>query len=161
PEDWPKSGELPVRSYSMLNNESPGFVRFVNPGDLRAARLSCGGRSCHVEEVERVRKSMMATGPMLWEAALYNNGAYPSKFARFGGAYSENGNPTRVQTLPPPSVKDTEVHDILPYLDPQPRFEISQPGNVLRVFERGDDRLSTRGYGTKVRTDPVFQGLQR
>ena len=34
PEDWPKTGQLPVRSYSMLNNESPEFVRFVNPGDL-------------------------------------------------------------------------------------------------------------------------------
>src|SRR5262249_27517932 len=38
PEDWPKSGRMPVRSYSMLNNESPEFVRFINPGDLRAAR---------------------------------------------------------------------------------------------------------------------------
>ncbi|HXK02501.1 MAG TPA: hypothetical protein VMS37_08880, partial [Verrucomicrobiae bacterium] len=35
-EDWPKTGQLPVRSYSMLNNESPEFVRFVNPSDLRA-----------------------------------------------------------------------------------------------------------------------------
>jgi len=160
-EDWPKTGQLPVRSYSMLNDESPEFVRFVNPGDLRAARLSCGGKSCHAEEVEHVRKSMMATGPMLWEAALYNNGEYPWKFARFGEAYSENGNPTRVQTLPPPSAEETQQHDVLPYLDPQPRFEITQPGNVLRVFERGENRLSTRGYGTKVRTDPVFQGLQR
>jgi hypothetical protein len=160
-EDWPKTGQLPVRSYSMLNDESPEFVRFVNPGDLRAARLSCGGKSCHAEEVEHVRKSMMATAPMLWEAALYNNGEYPWKFARYGEAYSENGNPTRVQTLPPPSAEETQQHDVLPYLDPQPRFEITQPGNVLRVFERGENRLSTRGYGTKVRTDPVYQGLQR
>ncbi len=160
-EDWPKTGQMPVRSYSMLNNESPEFVRFINPGDLRAARLSCGGKSCHADEVEHVRKSMMATGAMLWEAALYNNGEYPWKFARYGEAYSENGNPTRVQTLPSPSAEETQEHDILPYLDPQPRFEITQPGNVLRVFERGNDRLSNRGYGTKVRTDPVFQSLQR
>ena len=26
---------------------------------------------------------------------------------------------------------------VVPYLDPLPRFEISQPGNVLRIFERG------------------------
>jgi len=161
PYDWPNTGQLPVRSYSMLNNESPEFVRFVNPGDLRAARLSCGGKSCHAEEVEHVRKSMMATGAMLWEAALYNNGEYPWKIARFGDAYTENGNPMRVMTTPPPSAADTLEHDILPYLDPLPRFEITQPGNVLRVFERGDDRLSRRGYGTKVRTDPVFQSLQR
>jgi hypothetical protein len=98
-EDWPKTGQLPVRSYSMLNNEFPEFVRFVNPSDLRAARLSCGGKSCHAEEVEHVRKSMMATGPMLWEAALYNNGEYPWKFARYGESYSEN-----VKSHPGPDV---------------------------------------------------------
>ena len=26
---------------------------------------------------------------------------------------------------------------MVPYLDPLPRFEISQPGNILRIFERG------------------------
>ena len=161
PEDWPKSGQNPVRSYSMLNNESPEFVRFVNPGDLRAARMSCGSKGCHVDEVENVRKSMMATGPMLWEAALYNNGVYPEKIGRFGEAYSENGNPTRVQTLPPPTEEETLKHGIVPYLDPLARFEISQPGNVLRVFERGENRLSIRGLGTKVRTDPVFLSLQK
>jgi len=161
-QDWPKSGQNPVRSYSMLNNESPEFVRFVNPGDLRSARISCGSfKACHVQQVENVRKSMMATGPMLWEAALYNNGVYPEKIGRFGESYSENGAPTRVQTLPPPTEEETLKHGIVPYLDPLARFEISQPGNVLRVFERGEDRLSIRGYGTKVRTDPVFLGLQK
>ncbi len=159
--DWPSSGALPVRSYAMLNDESPEFVRFVNPGDLRAARLSCGGTSCHIDEVENVRKSMMATGAMLWEAALYNNGVYPEKTARFGEAYTEDGRPARVLTLPTPSLADTIKHGILPFLDPLPRFEISQPGNVLRVFERGEDRLSKRGLGTKVRTDPVFLSLQK
>ena len=34
----------PTRSgrYTLLNHESPEFVRFVNPGDLRVAHLSCG-----------------------------------------------------------------------------------------------------------------------
>jgi hypothetical protein len=60
------------------------------------------------------------------------------------------------------------------------RWETSQPGNVLRVFERGgrkkaeignpnreeepgkpDDKLSERGFGTELRTDPVFLGLQK
>src|SRR5260370_7339882 len=104
---------------------------------------------------------MMATGPMLWEAALYNNGVYPEKIGRFGESYSENGVPTRVQTLPPPTKEETLKHGIVPYLDPLARFEISQPGNVLRVFERGENRLSIRGYGTRVRTDPVFLGLQK
>ncbi|MHC4547850.1 MAG: hypothetical protein ACYTEZ_03655 [Planctomycetota bacterium] len=38
--------------------EDPGHVRFVNPGDLRAAERTCGG--CHASEVRRVRASMMA-----------------------------------------------------------------------------------------------------
>ena len=36
PEAWDSSAN-PVRSYTLLNHESPEFVRFVNPGDLRVA----------------------------------------------------------------------------------------------------------------------------
>ncbi len=161
PRDWPKSGRLPVRSYAMLNDESPEFVQFVNPGDLRAARMTCGNASCHADEVEHVRKSMMSTVDMLWEAALYANGEYPSKIARFGEGYTEDGRPTRIRTLPPPTIEETLKRGVLPFLDPLPRFEISQPGNVLRVFERGNDRLSIRGYGTETRTDPVFLSLHK
>ena len=161
PRDWPASGQMPMRSYAMLNDESPAFVRFVNPGDLRAARMNCGNESCHADEVEHVRKSMMSTGVMLWEAALYANAEYPSKLARFGEGYTEDGRPTRIRTLPEPTIEDTLKHGILPFLDPLPRFEISQPGNVLRVFERGNDRLSVRGYGTETRTDPVFLSLHK
>ena len=39
-------------------------------------------------------------GAMLWEAALYNNGSYPAKRARFGESYSMQGVPQRVQTVP-------------------------------------------------------------
>src|SRR5262245_51587463 len=34
PKAWPTSAN-PVRSYTLLNHESPEFIRFVNPGDLR------------------------------------------------------------------------------------------------------------------------------
>src|SRR5262249_38310476 len=67
----------------------------------------------------------------------------------------------RLQTILQPEPEDTAKHGVLPFLDPLPRFEIAQMGNILRVFERGDDRLSPRGLGTLNRTDPVFQGLQR
>src|SRR5205814_1668291 len=69
---------------------------------------------------------------------------------------------------------------VAPFLDPLPRYEISQPSNVLRIFERGGrfpieigiperdedpgkprTRLSTRGLGTLNRTDPVFIGLTK
>ena len=43
PEAWSdeqgrRSAANPVRSYTLLNRESPEFVRFVNPGDLRVAQ---------------------------------------------------------------------------------------------------------------------------
>jgi hypothetical protein len=113
PDAWPASAN-PVRSYTLLNHESPEFVRFVNPGDLRIAHLSCGTANCHASETLQVKKSMMTHGCMLWGAALYNNGSVPEKWARFGESYSMNGRPQRLQTVPPPSQEDTEKHGVLP-----------------------------------------------
>jgi len=123
---------------------------------------------------------MMTHGAMLWQAALYNNGAIPWKNARFGESYSADGVPQRMKTWPPPTQEDTRLKGVLPQLDPLLRWEITQPGNVLRVFERGgggrgdlgspnleedpgrpDEKLSDRGLGTLLRTDPVFLGLQK
>jgi hypothetical protein len=179
PEAW-RGSENPPRSYTLLNEESPAFVRFVNPGDLRVAQASCGTMNCHGETVLQVKKSMMTHGAMLWGAALYNNGAFPEKWAHFGESYSMHGAPQRMQTVPPPTPEETALKGIVPFLDPLPRFEVSQPGNVLRVFERGgrepaeiglpnpfEDpgrpkaRLSGRGLGTRNRTDPVLIGLQK
>lgn len=177
PAAW-HSAANPVRSYTLLNHESPEFVRFVNPGDLRVAHIACG--QCHANEVLQLRKSMMTHGCMLWGAALYNNGSVPEKWARYGESYSMNGAPQRLQTVPPPTPDEVSQKGILPFLDPLPRFEITQPGNILRIFERGGrfraevgiperleepgrprERLSTRGLGTENRTDPVFIGLAK
>ncbi len=179
---WPTSGN-PVRSYALLNHESPEFIRFVNPGDLRVAHIACG--ACHAREVLEVKKGMMTHGCMLWGAALYNNGAVPNKWARYGESYSMTGVPQRVQTVWKPedvALMQYEVarKGVLPFLDPLPHFEITQPGNILRIFERGGrfrpeigvperleesgrprTRLSLRGLGTENRTDPVFIGLQK
>lgn len=177
PQAWPTSAN-PVRSYTLLNHEDPEFIRFVNPGDLRVAHISCG--KCHPQETLAVRKSMMTHGCMLWGAALYNNGAFPKKWSRYGESYSMHGAPQRLQSVPPPTYDEIMNKGILPYLDPLPRFEISQPGNILRIFEPGGrfrpelgiperleepgrprERLSDRGLGTQNRTDPVFIGLQK
>lgn len=177
PDAW-RSSANPVRSYTLLNHETPEFIRFVNPGDLRVAQIACG--QCHHEEVMQSKTSMMTHGCMLWGAALYNNGAVPHKQARYGESYSMNGVPQRLQTVPPPTDYEMNVKGVLPYLDPLPRFEVSQPGNILRIFERGGRfrpeigipdreeesgrpraRLSTRGLGTQNRTDPVMVGLHR
>ncbi|HVJ81975.1 MAG TPA: hypothetical protein VNC50_12980 [Planctomycetia bacterium] len=179
PAEW-YGASNPVRSYTLLNRETPEFVRFVNPGDLRVAHISCGTAKCHAEMVTQVKMNMMTHGAMLWGAALYNNGAVPNKRPAFGESYSMHGKPQRLQTIPAPTEKEQREEMILTHLDPLPRFAVSQPGNVLRIFEPGGrfkveigvpereeepgrprTRLSERGLGTANRTDPVFIGLQK
>jgi len=179
PELW-RSAANPIRPYTRWLQESPDYIRFVNPGDLRVAGETCGTAGCHAAEVQKVRTSMMTHGAMLWGAALYNNGSFPVKDYRFGESYGRDGRPQRLRTWPAPSREETRTKGVLPELAPLPRWEISQPGNVLRVFERGgrrraeignptreeepgrpDAKLSDRGFGTLLRTDPVFLGLQK
>ncbi|MEP7353013.1 MAG: hypothetical protein ABI824_07250 [Acidobacteriota bacterium] len=179
PQLW-RSSANPVRPYTDWTKESSEYIRFVNPGDLRIAEKTCGAAACHVSEVRNVQTSMMTHGGMLWGAALYNNGAFPLKNANFGESYAADGTPQRISTYPAPTPEQTRDKGILPFLDPLARWETSQPGNILRVFERGggpraeignpnthaepghpDDKLSDRGLGTELRTDPVFIGLQK
>jgi hypothetical protein len=174
---WQSSAN-PNDSSVLLNHESPEFIQFVNPGDLRVADRACG--LCHKESVNHVWLSMMNHGAMLWGAALYNNGNYPHKNYRFGQAYSANGEPLMLVNPTPVTPEDTRLHGILPYIEPLPRFPISQPGNILRIFEKGGEkqlqlgtpfpneppgkplrRLSERGLGTLNRIDPVFLNLQK
>jgi hypothetical protein len=167
---WPTTAN-PVRSYTLLNQESPARVRFINPGDLRVADQTCGSASCHGAIVAKVRSSMMTHGTFLWGAALYNNGAFPLKRSVFGESYGvvgadETGQlghsvAQKVTATPPPTRAEIQFKAMLAELLPLPQFEVTQPGNTLRVFERGENRLSNRGFGTLTRTDPVFQGLQR
>jgi hypothetical protein len=174
------SSANPVRAYTNWLKEDECFIKFVNPGDLRVADQTCGRSGCHTSEVQRVRTSMMTHGAMLWGAALYNNGAIPLKNPLFGESYARDGTPQRLQTFPPPTAEETRAKGVLPYLEPIQRWEVSQPGNVLRVFERGgekkpevgnpsleeepgkpDVKLSDRGFGTLLRTDPAVLGLQK
>jgi hypothetical protein len=172
------SSRNPERTNTLLAKESREFVRFVNPGDFRVIQQSCG--ECHADENRKVSQGMMAHGAMLWGAALYNNGGYHIKDARFGESYSENGAPQALIQTPKPTREQQAKKGFLAMLEPLPRWELSQPGNILRVFERGGKRrlevglpdkeeepgkpdkgLSPRGLGTNNRTDPVYLGLQK
>ena len=174
PQFWLTSAN-PVRSYTLLNHESPQFIRFVNPGDFRIAHISCGTSGCHPKEVQTNRKQIMSTGCMLWGAAAYNNGTLPVKKAVLGEAYGMNGASLRLKSFPAPTPEEMDKKGVLAFLDPIPRYEMSQPGNVLRIFEPGGrfisevglfekdeepgrprTRLSVRGLGTQNRTDPVL-----
>jgi hypothetical protein len=182
PEEWHRNGKStaanPERSNTLLNRESWEFVRFINPGDLRVAAKTCGSSDCHAVESKNVPRSMMTHGAMLWGAALYNNGSFHLKDPRFGESYGPSGAPQTL--LQESTAEERRSKGLLSYLDPIPRWEISQPGNVLRVFERGGKRrlevglpdkeeepgkpdkgLSQRGFGTAQRTDPVFLGIQK
>lgn len=173
PQFWTSSAN-PVRSYTLLNNESPAFIRFVNPGDFRIAHISCGTAGCHPKEVQTNRKQIMTTGCMLLGAAAYNNGTLPVKRSIIGEAYGMNGAPLMLKTFPPPTPEE-EKRGVVAQLVPLPRFEMSQPGNLFRIFEPGGrflpeigipermeepgrprTRLSLRGLGTANRTDPVL-----
>ncbi|HWT87361.1 MAG TPA: hypothetical protein VN454_01070 [Candidatus Angelobacter sp.] len=171
---------VPENVYAKWLKEPAEYIKFVNPGDLRVAPETCGAAGCHAAETRAVSNSMMTHTGMLWGAALYNNGGYPSKNTRFGESYDRDGKPQSLKTIPAPTPEETRAKGVLPQLEPLLRWEISQPGNVLRVFERGgekkgeignpkkdespgkpDDKLSDRGLGTELRTDPVFLGLQK
>src|SRR5438477_655021 len=67
------------------------------------------------------------------------------KDPHFGESYDADGKPRRLVTFPAPTAEEIEKKGILPQLEPLQRWEISQPGNVLRVFERGGRKRSEVG----------------
>ena len=139
PHEWnyPSSAN-PKRSYTLLNKEAPEYVRFVNPGDYRAARESCG--ACHMPQIEAAERSLMASGAMLWGGAAYNNGVVPFKSYIFGEAYTRDGQPAKIVSpgSPPGTVTaQQKARGALAALYPLPRWQVIPPADVFRVFERG------------------------
>ncbi len=171
----------PERTYTLLLQESAEFVRFVNPGDLRVAAETCG--PCHAAEVAAVRKSPMTTSSIFWAAAAYANGILPVKSALFGESYTRDGRAARIEPAAPPSEAE-RLRGALERLLPLPRWEVVQPGEYFRAFERGgilqpsafpeignpspldeagrpDIRLSSRGRGTGLRISPALINLHK
>ncbi len=148
PEEWHGAAN-PKTSYALLNRERLEFVRFINPGDLRVADVTCGG--CHPNEVDQARTSIMAHSAMVPGAGTYANGVLPYKNYILGEFYMPDGRAAAAITDPPPT-KEELARGVLPALYPYPRFEISQPGNIFRTLERGNaDNL--RGLGTEAKVD--------
>ena len=140
PETWhyPSSAN-PKQSYTLLNHESPEFIRFVNPSDYRVAHNSCG--ACHQPIIDANIRSMMATGAMLWGGAAYNNGILPFKNYILGEGYTRDGEPASVtgSDLDPEIAKQ---HGVIPQLFPLPAWESVKPADVFRVFESGGRNLT-------------------
>ncbi len=179
PERWPSAAN-PERSYTLTLEESPEWIRFVNPGDLRVARKTCG--PCHLDQVNRVTKSPMTTSSIFWGAAAYANGILGQKISFLGESYGVDGKPQKIE--PKGTTEAERARGALPVLFPLPRWEITQPGEYFRAFERGgllqpssfpdlgnpnreedagrpDIRLSSRGRGTGLRISPGVLNLHK
>ena len=140
PDEWKHpSSANPERSYTLLNRENPDYIRFVNPGDYRVARESCG--ACHLDVIQAAERSLMSTGAMLWGGASYNNGIVPLKNYALGEAYTRDGTAAIIRN----PVKPTEPlrrKGVLEQLMPLPAWEVIPPGDVFRVFERGGRNIN-------------------
>ena len=174
---WPTAAN-PRSSFTLLNHERHEWIRFVNPSDLRVAPVVCG--RCHEGIVRTVAKGPMVNSAQVYSTALYNNAMLPFKDAMFAENYTPRGEPQIIRTNPAPTAEETRTKGVLPALFPFPRFEVGQPGNIFRVFERGggpkselgnpnredvpgqpDVTVSNRGYGTQGSVDPVLLGAQK
>ena len=137
PDDWhfPHS-ENPEQSYTLLNRESPEFVRFVNPSDYRVVEEACG--ACHMETIQAAKRSIMATGAMLWGGAAYNNGILPFKNYILGEAYTREGEGSAIAGPPLQDAAAAQKdYGVQPQLAALPAWETVKPGDIFRVFERG------------------------
>lgn len=143
PSFWSSSAN-PQHSYAKLLKEPAEFVRFINPGDLRVASEACGG--CHAKTVDAVKKSLMTTSAMLWGGASYNNNILPFKRYVLGESYSKDGLPQKVlaEGAGDSAAQNSAVGDEqrlkkgeLDQLLPLPQWEVTEPGDIFRVFERG------------------------
>jgi hypothetical protein len=143
PESWhyPSSAN-PERTYTLLNRESPEFVRFINPSDYRVARESCG--ACHRDVIEASVRSLHSTGAMLWGGAAYNNGILDFKQYIIGESYDRNGVGAILKgpKIPDSLAAAAAIAGILPQLYPLPSWETVKPGDIFRVFERGGRNVS-------------------
>jgi hypothetical protein len=129
------SSVKPPQTYTLLNEESPEFIRFLNPSDYRVAREACG--ACHLRTIAAAERSLMSTTAMFWAAGAYNNGILPLKHSLVGEAYTPDGRAAELLAPQPPTPEMTRRHGLLAKIDPLPAWETVPPGDVFRVFERG------------------------
>ena len=138
------SSANPPRTYTLLNRESPEFVRFTNPSDYRVVRDSCG--ACHIEVIEAAERSLMSSGAMLWGGAAYNNGILPFKNYIIGEAYTRGGEAAMIASPLAPGglTPQQRARGVLAGLYPLPTWHVIPPADVFRVFERGGRNIGTQ-----------------
>src|SRR5439155_5429873 len=106
----------------------------IHPGYIRVAAATCS--NCYQKQVNAVPISTMTTIAVFWAAVSYANGLLPRKLGLLGESYNREGNAQAVKPATPPT-PDQIAHGALPILVPLPRWEVTQPGEYFRAFERG------------------------
>ena len=139
PETW-EDRRNEVRTYALLNRESPEYVRFINPSDYRVVDESCG--ACHQTIVDKAKRSIMATGAMLFGGASYNNGIVPFKRYILGEAYTRDGQPAAIKAKFEVTRAQSDM-GVMSIALPLPAWETVPPADVFRIFERGGRNINS------------------
>ncbi|MFK7896037.1 MAG: hypothetical protein AB8G23_09395 [Myxococcota bacterium] len=139
PETW-KERRNEVRTYALLNLESPEYVRFINPSDYRVADEACG--ACHKTIIEKAKRSIMATGAMLHGGASYNNGILPYKRYILGEAYTREGLPAAIKANFEVTREQSDM-GVMEMALPLPAWETVPPADIFRIFERGGRNINS------------------
>lgn len=161
-----KDSANPERPYTLTLKESEAWIRFVNPGDLRVANKTCG--PCHQVETLQVMKSLMATAQHFWGTVTYANGIVSTKRSILGESFGPDGTPQVVNHVVAadggeqepgkpgrrPTPEEIAANSWSLLAAPLPHWEVTQPGNVFRIFEQGS-RLGTAGLGQNGLNSPV------
>ncbi len=139
PETW-EARNNEIRTYALLNLESPEYVRFINPSDYRVADEACG--ACHATIIEKAKRSIMATGAMLHGGASYNNGILPYKRYILGEAYTREGLPAAIKARFEVTREQSDM-GIMEMALPLPSWETVPPADIFRIFERGGRNVNS------------------
>jgi hypothetical protein len=166
PAHW-KDSANPERPYMLTLEESEAWVQFVNPGDLRVANRTCG--PCHAEITLRVMKSLMTTAQHFWGTVTYANGIVSVKRSILGESYGPDGTPQIAQHVVSedggvhepgtpgrlPTKEEMDEHSWSQVAVPLPHWEVTQPSNIFRIFEKGS-RLGTAALGLNGLNSPTI-----
>jgi len=133
------SSANPERTYALLNKEANEFIRFVNPGDYRAADDACG--ACHARTIADAKRSLMATATMFWGGAAYNNGLLPFKNYILGESYTKDGEAAILEGAKT-TAEQRDRHELVERIYPLPRWENLPPADIFRAFERGGRNIT-------------------
>ncbi len=96
----------------QLDRLDPDYVRFINPGDIRAVEQTCG--SCHPDQVATMPTSVMVTNAGHYFPTLYLAGIQDDRLATVGSYAAEDpdcdpsvpGSVCALRPLQPPGAEE-------------------------------------------------------